>query len=87
MVFEKLIKCPSCHERLHTEEIKREPLDSDTIQVKDPMLILPINLEKYIFPEDNNTHAVHIQTYNVTYRCKNCGHEWSDLAQENNSDV
>jgi DNA-directed RNA polymerase subunit RPC12/RpoP len=79
MEFEKLKQCPSCHERFHTEEIKREPLASDTTQKKDALVT---SLHPFFAPEDTYATDKHIQTYKVSYRCKNCGHKWNDLIQQ-----
>ena len=35
--------------------------------------------DQYVFPEDNQ--YAHVHTYNVTYKCAHCGHEWHDLVQ------
>jgi hypothetical protein len=70
-------KCPSCHRRFTSEEVSRDLLDSDAITSQD--FVTP-NL-RFSFPEDDFETAEHVQTYKVTYKCKNCGKEWFDLVQ------
>jgi uncharacterized Zn finger protein len=73
-----VIKCPSCGWLFQAKEVKRELLGADTIVQKDPLAPAPMEWE-YQHSFDKKTRA---HTFRVYYKCKHCGHEWTDLIQK-----
>ena len=73
-------KCPSCRWFFQAKEVKRELLGADKLMQKDPLIIA----EDYMKWEwqDNFDKETHVHTYRATYKCKHCGHEWTDLVQK-----
>jgi rubredoxin len=73
-------KCPSCHWVFQAKEVKRDLLEAETREGKYPFI-----------RDDPIVHAVwktnlgfekHVHTFRVTYKCKHCGHTWTDLTQK-----
>ena len=71
-------RCPSCRRLFQAKEVKRELLAVDKLIQKDPLAPYPME-EVW---QDNFDKEKYIQTYKVTFKCKHCGHEWTDLTQK-----
>ena len=71
-------RCPSCHFVFQAKEVKKELLGADTLVQKDYLAPAPMKWEW----QDNFDKETHVHTYRVTYKCKHCGHEWTDLSQK-----
>ncbi len=59
-------KCPSCGRLFQAKEVKREQLENPyEVQV-------PAGRGGFVYER--------IENFRVTYKCKGCGHEWTDVS-------
>jgi len=59
--------CPSCKRLFQTEEVKREQLGAYEFQGQDYR---------------GNPTVEHVENFRITYKCKSCGYEWTDVSEK-----
>lgn len=62
-------RCPSCRSLFQAKEVKREQLENPYV-VQDP----GYRAGSYTYER--------IQNFRVTYKCNNCGHEWTEVTEK-----
>ncbi|HVC26596.1 MAG TPA: hypothetical protein VND40_00405 [Nitrososphaerales archaeon] len=81
--------CPSCGRRFEIRLVKKEQVDSEELNEKlerpvNPIIaramtpILPTGAAPTVLSNDVPT-IVDIEDFQFTYKCKHCGHEWSEV--------
>jgi hypothetical protein len=64
--LEKMFRrCPSCKKLFEAVEVKKEVLGANEF-------------------EEGTRHGIrigHVENVRVTFKCKNCDHEWTDIEQ------
>ncbi|HEV2390692.1 MAG TPA: hypothetical protein VGS04_08215 [Nitrososphaerales archaeon] len=73
--------CPSCGRRFEIRLVKKEGLGSEelTEDLKQPVPAdVGIRAQGTLVTEDTPS-IVDIEEFQYTYRCKHCGHEWSEV--------
>jgi hypothetical protein len=61
-------RCPSCKRLFQAEEVKREQLGNPyEVQVPGGR-----GIPKF----------VRVENFRITYKCKSCGHEWTDVSEK-----
>ena len=65
-------QCPSCSNHFAGEEISKDLLHGEHVHIDNTPTLepFPIRLDK------------EAETFEVTYRCKHCGHEWKDIVEK-----
>jgi hypothetical protein len=58
-------RCPSCKKLFDAVEVKTEVLGGNEFEE----------------PGRHGLRVGHVENIKITFKCKNCGHEWSDLEQ------
>lgn len=61
-------RCPSCGRLFQAKEVKREQL-GNAYEVQ-----LPTNKGGFVNQR--------VENFRVTYKCKSCGHEWTDVSEK-----
>lgn len=78
--------CPACgrkfHIRLVGEKLVDDKRDTENIMKDSPMPAFFPNLALATEVEENVPVTVDIQEFQFTYRCKHCGHVWSEMHEE-----
>ncbi len=60
-------RCPSCGQLFQAKEVKREQLENPyEVQVPGGRAGSTVNMR--------------IENFRVTYKCKSCSHEWTDVS-------
>jgi len=75
--------CPSCGRRFEIRLVKKEAVDSEELSEdeKRPALMtggILLGAAPIIVKEDTPV-IVDIEEFQYTYKCKHCGHEWSEV--------
>jgi DNA-directed RNA polymerase subunit RPC12/RpoP len=72
--------CPSCGRRFEIRLVKKEQVDSEAITegLKRSSPSTSIGLSSIPLSQDAPS-IVDIEDFQYTYRCKHCGHEWSEV--------
>ncbi len=60
-------RCPSCKKLFDDVEAKKEVLEAYEVQ-------------EHGF--HGSVKEIHVENIRVTFKCKNCGHEWTDINQK-----
>jgi hypothetical protein len=66
------------HFGVSSERGQNGAIGADKLVQKDYLAPAPMKWEW----QDNFDKETHVRTYRVTYKCKHCGHEWTDLIQK-----
>jgi len=67
--------CPSCGRRFEIRLVNKKLIDSELVEsnmVQYAPALAPVVLES------NVPMAVEVDDFRYTYRCKHCGHQWSE---------
>ena len=72
--------CPSCGRRFEIRLVKKERVDSEAITegLKPSAPSSPSRLSALPLSQDAPS-IVDIEDFRYTYKCKHCGHEWSEV--------
>ena len=84
--------CPACGRRFEIRVAKKEEvseshwsgrIDSDTDEVEESTLSLtPLVLSQ----EESKPAIVEEKDFNYTYKCKHCGHQWTEIHEETHTE-
>jgi len=69
-----LERCPYCHKLFSAEEISKDQVDSD--------IITPERIISRRSYDPHDPPSMDFITYKMTYRCKHCGKEWTELEKK-----
>jgi DNA-directed RNA polymerase subunit M/transcription elongation factor TFIIS len=76
--------CPSCGRRFHIKLIGKEVVEVDRVpgKAEKPMMVSN-QISGYDVPmpvllEEGKPVMIDLEEYSYTYRCKHCGHEWTE---------
>ena len=77
--------CPSCGKRFHVRLVKHELVSVEREQAVEEKAVLPVSEQIVGFTapvpvvlEEGRPAVVDIEEFRYTYRCKHCGHEWTE---------
>lgn len=87
--------CPSCGRRFEIRLVKKEAVDSEESNEKLPRPVKPL-MARAMTPalptraaptllSNEVPSIVDIEDFQYTYRCKHCGHEWSEVHETKSS--
>jgi DNA-directed RNA polymerase subunit RPC12/RpoP len=87
--------CPSCGRRFEIRLVKKEAVDSEELNARLPRPVNPL-MARAVTPALPTRSAptllsnevpsiVDIEEFQYTYRCKHCGHEWSEVHEKEES--
>ncbi len=86
--------CPSCGRRFEIRLVKKEEVDSEELEenlprpgLANPIIeramvtnpVTPVLTGSPIKLSEGEPSIVDIEDFRYTYRCKHCGHEWSEV--------
>lgn len=83
--------CPACGKRFHITLVDRKLVSSrkDTEEIKQAIPLTGQIWRGYssysampIVVEENVPMTIDVEEFNYAYRCKHCGHEWSEKHTE-----
>jgi hypothetical protein len=91
--------CPSCGRRFEIRLVKKESVDSEDIEENLPRPVNPLITRAMVsnptnpvltksMPiglSENAPSIVDIEDFRYTYKCRHCGHEWSEVHQTESS--
>ena len=70
--------CPSCGRRFEVRLVRNESVSkTDTVETRDRAAGPYINPDPVLMTDDGPV-VVDIEEFQYTYRCKHCGHEWTE---------
>jgi len=72
--------CPSCGRRFEIRLVRKEQVDSEEIteDLKRSVPSASIRPSGIILSQDAPS-IVDVEDFQYTYKCKHCGHEWSEV--------
>lgn len=77
--------CPSCGKRFHITLVRKEIVKVDRKPAEEEKVVLPINEQSTgfggpvpVYLEEGHPVVVDIEEYRYVYRCKHCGHQWTE---------
>jgi uncharacterized Zn finger protein len=70
-------RCPSCARRFEIRLVKKKLIDSQQIESSREQ-ITPTSYYPPVMVESNVPMVVEVDDFSYTYRCKHCGHQWSE---------
>jgi DNA-directed RNA polymerase subunit RPC12/RpoP len=87
--------CPSCGKRFEIQLVKKELVDSEELDEKLPSRVSPF-MARAMTPllptrsaptllSNEVPSIVDIEDFQYTYKCKHCGHEWSEVHETKSS--
>ena len=71
--------CPSCGRRFEIQVVGKKEVDSEILPEDETR---PVDTSLLVSPtmmHDDAPVIVDIEDFQYTYRCKHCGHEWSEI--------
>jgi transcription elongation factor Elf1 len=75
--------CPSCGRRFEIRLESKKPVDSESLTETEPEghVSAPSLMARAVpvMLAEEATVIVDIEDFQYTYRCKHCGHEWSEV--------
>ena len=85
--------CPSCGRRFEIRLVKKESVDSEDLEEDMPRSVNPLVTRAMarnptnsvmgksmpIALSEGTPSIVDVEDFRYTYRCKHCGHEWSEV--------
>jgi C4-type Zn-finger protein len=74
--------CPSCGRRFEIRLQSKSPVDSQVI-VENQRIVQPVPQPmRFAVVEENIPFVDDIEEFQYTYRCKHCGHQWSEIREQ-----
>ena len=77
--------CPSCGRRFEIRLVSKEQVDEDEhvedvtrLAVRPVMMARGVVIQPLVVHEGSPV-TVDVETFQYTYRCKHCGHQWSEV--------
>ena len=83
--------CPSCGRRFHIKIVRKELVAEETVKesltaAEREMGYGSIHASQWITPvAEGPPIYVDIEEFDYTYRCTHCGHQWSEVHEEQES--
>jgi len=69
--------CPSCGRRFEIRLVNKKLVASEQVE-SNMEHYTPVSVSAPLVLESNVPMAVEIDDFSYTYRCKHCGHQWSE---------
>ena len=77
--------CPSCGRRFEIRLVGKQLKDAETLPVKEPETTAAIMSSGRLAPPlvlvEGKPIIVDIEEFEYTYRCRHCGHQWTEMRE------
>ncbi len=77
--------CPGCGRRFHIKLLDKKLIELDRIQVADRTVTNPYGggvaysaAPAVFIVHDGRSVVIDVEEFQYAYKCKHCGHEWSE---------
>lgn len=70
-------RCPSCGRRFEIRLVNKKLISSEQIDSKVEQYA-PVSAGDPMVLESNAPIVIEVDDFGYTYRCKHCGHQWSE---------
>lgn len=84
--------CPSCGRRFHIKLVSKKSIEEETIEERETAseALRDSSLNPIIPPitllGEGPPVVVNVEDFQYMYKCKHCGHEWSEKHEETRTD-
>jgi predicted RNA-binding Zn-ribbon protein involved in translation (DUF1610 family) len=72
--------CPSCGRRFEIRLVSKRLMGSEE-HFKEEKAVAPVSPQAPLLLTDDCPCIVDVKEFQYTYRCKHCGHEWSEVRE------
>jgi DNA-directed RNA polymerase subunit RPC12/RpoP len=74
--------CPSCGHRFEVRLVSKKLIDAEaSLEREEFAAAVPVNPPMPLLLKDE-ANIVDIEEFEYTYKCKHCGHQWSEIRDE-----
>jgi hypothetical protein len=75
--------CPSCGRRFEIRLVGKKMVGSEaSLEKEEVFAAAPLNPPVPLVLKEGETALVDVEEFEYTYRCKHCGHLWSEIREQ-----